>query len=83
MQRVNGYNITGNHGATVREYHVCNAAGAVLQRVMGGLQLAIDHAESLPPGDVPEPPTPEPPKAAKPKGATTKAAKGTVAKPDK
>jgi len=50
----NGYNVTGNHGATVREYRICNAGGGIV-RVEGGKRQALAVAASLPAGDVPEP----------------------------
>lgn len=51
---VNGYNVTGNHAKVGREYHVCNAAGNVLQRA-NGIEPAMAVAAARLPGDVPEP----------------------------
>jgi hypothetical protein len=52
---VNGYNVTGNHGAgAVREYHVCDLAGNTLAEAAGKV-LAIAAANAREPGDVPEP----------------------------
>jgi len=61
--RINGYNITGNHGTGEdRQYRICNAGGDVLHTSPGSKTIAIATAKSLPPGDVPEPePEPEPP----------------------
>ena len=58
---VNGYNVTGNHAAVGREYHLENAAGEALHAV-NNRAIARGLARSLPPGDVPEPqrPSPEP-----------------------
>ncbi len=51
---VNGYNVTGNHGAgSERKYHVCDAAGKVLHRA-DGMGPAFAVAEKLPPGDIAE-----------------------------
>ena len=60
--RINGYNITGNHGTgTDREYHVCNAAGDILHRAKGRKSLALNYAANVDTGDVPAPDPPPPP----------------------
>lgn len=59
---VNGYNITGNHATTGREYHVCDAAGVVLAAIKGPVAAAMAFAAAQVPGDVTEPvAAPEPP----------------------
>ena len=55
---VNGYNVTGNYGATDREYRICNAAGNVVARA-GGLGPAIAAANAMSLGDVVPEPEPE------------------------
>jgi len=72
---INGYNITGNHATSGRDYRVEDAAGVVLAGVKGPIRAAMALAEKMQLGDVPEPkPAPEPepkaaPKPAKPKRA--------------
>ena len=48
---VNGYNVTGNHAKSGREYHVCNAVNRVLH-VSDGIEPAMAIARGMRTGDV-------------------------------
>ena len=55
---INGYNVTGNHATSGREYRVCDASGRALHTA-AGIEPAMAVAQGMRPGDV-VPVTPEP-----------------------